>query len=179
MFLLVSRNVQHKISRKCLLSPFDKSRFLFGTDSLFRVHEERRRGEEDEDDAADERDGSDRDPLGDHTTAENRQTGAQEVAEKSGQDDGRKIFSRGQDDGGQLRSIAPLGQEGHGQRLKENFGEEKENGPAKKADRSAADLSFLVAVRSFRVGFFLSFEVFLDFFELFLALVWRHVPAFL
>lgn len=68
------------------------------------VHEEGRGGEEQEDDATDERDGPDGDLLCDHAAAENRQSGAQKVAEEASDDDRGQVLPGGQHDGGQLRS---------------------------------------------------------------------------
>ena len=58
--------------------------------SFRRVHEERGEGEGDEDDAADEGDGADGDPLSDDAAAQHRQARAHGVAEDAGDHLGRK-----------------------------------------------------------------------------------------
>ena len=87
-----------------------------GLPLLARVHEEGGGGEDEEDDPAHQGDCPDGDALGDHAPAHDGQAGAEGVAEDAGHDHALDLLARGQDDGGQLRAVAPLSQEGHRER---------------------------------------------------------------
>ena len=100
--------------------------FNSNTNSLvpFWVHEQGGHSKDEEDNPTDDGDGSDRNALGDHATAEYGEAGTDPVPNDPGDHDGRNIFSGCQNYRRQLRSIAPFCQECHGEGLQEDAREQ-------------------------------------------------------
>lgn len=84
------------------------------------VEEQRTEGKDQEHNATNNRDGAHGDPLGHHSSSDDGQSSAHGMSQDTAQNHTKDVLAGTQNDCCQLRSISPLGQEGHGEGLHED-----------------------------------------------------------